>query len=240
MMTVLLVEDDDVLRDSLTSAIRSLGHEPQPYDRAIPALAAMLQDAFDVIVTDLKLPDLDGIEMIRQARAEGVVSPFIIITGHASLDVALDSIDLGVKAFLRKPFTLTELENAFEKISGAAEAEELSDDEAAALADSELTQLQQQIVVVAQLSLTYWERHLLKTKVQLASESGLWSVYMDRSTERTRTLDRYLQLDRVPLHPKPYRVIRTAQFVLSKLPSEANTLELETELFKLKRLARMR
>ncbi len=233
-MKVLLVEDDDTLRSSLTSALLSLGHDPHSFDRATPALAAVLQEPFDIIVTDLKLPDLEGIEMIRKTRTEGIVCPFIIITGHANLDVALDSIDLGATAFLRKPFTLTELEQALDKVNQPHEDHEFNEEQAA---EEDPTLLQQQVVIVIQLSLEYWTRFTQKSKIQLAMESGLWSVYIDRSTERTRTLDRYLHIDRVPSRPKPALVIRTAQFVLDALPSGTNALELETELFKLKRLA---
>jgi two-component system sensor histidine kinase ChiS len=66
-------------------------------------------------------------------------------------------------------------------------------------------------------ALACWEHDLGKTKLDLAEESKIWPVYIDKSTPTTRTLDKYLHTDSCPKNPRNQRVIDTAEFVLKKL-----------------------
>jgi PAS domain S-box-containing protein len=75
-------------------------------------------------------------------------------------------------------------------------------------------------VSVMNLSLACWERELGKSKLDLAEESRIWPVYIDKSTPTTRTLDKYLNLDNCPKNPRSQRVVDTAEFVLRNLPDE--------------------
>jgi len=82
------------------------------------------------------------------------------------------------------------------------------------------TQLRQQAVSVMNLSLAIWESELSKSKLALAEQSGIWPVYIDKSTPTTRTLDKYLSLESCPKNPRSKRVIDTAEFVLRNLPDD--------------------
>jgi len=90
--------------------------------------------------------------------------------------------------------------------------------------DARKLQLREQVVKVMNMSLSCWERDLCKTKLDLAEESGLWPVYIDKSTPTTRTLDKYLNIDSCPKNPRSQRAVDTAEFVLrnmsEKLPDE--------------------
>jgi len=77
--------------------------------------------------------------------------------------------------------------------------------------------LREQAVNVMGLALACWEHDLGKTKLDLAEESKIWPVYIDKSTPTTRTLDKYLKLDSCPKNPRSQRVIDTAEFVLRKM-----------------------
>lgn len=73
------------------------------------ALEVHQKEAYDLIIVDLLLPGLSGIEVIKQIRKFDTVVSFIIITGHPSLETAIEAIQLKVFAYLPKPFTLSEL-----------------------------------------------------------------------------------------------------------------------------------
>ncbi|MEW8505748.1 MAG: hypothetical protein AB2598_03525 [Candidatus Thiodiazotropha sp.] len=81
----------------------------------------------------------------------------------------------------------------------------------------EKTQLKETVVRVMHAALACWERDLGKSKLDLAEESGVWPVYIDKSTPTTRTLDRYLHIESCPQNPRSKRVIATAEFVLKRM-----------------------
>ena len=85
--------------------------------------------------------------------------------------------------------------------------------------DSSTSKLREKIVRIMTLSLQYWERSTQNSKIELAEQSGIWRVYLDRSTFQTRTLDKYLSLKTLPKRPRLDDVIKTAHFVLIQCPS---------------------
>lgn len=74
------------------------------------------------------------------------------------------------------------------------------------------------IVEVMSAALDYWQKARRKGKIELAEESGLWRVYMDRSSLQTRTLDKYLLVETLPRNPRWRDVVRTAEYVLRHCP----------------------
>ncbi len=79
---------------------------------------------------------------------------------------------------------------------------------------SQKVELREHVVKVMNLALTCWEHDAGKTKLNLAEESKIWPVYIDKSTPTTRTLDKYLNIDSCPKNPRCQRAIDTAEFVL--------------------------
>ncbi|GEM_PF-164133 len=82
--------------------------------------------------------------------------------------------------------------------------------------------IREQAVNVMLCALACWERELDKTKLDLAEESRIWPVYIDKSTPTTRTLDKYLNIEACPRNPRTQRVIDTAEFVLKQLGSNSS------------------
>jgi two-component system sensor histidine kinase ChiS len=70
-------------------------------------------------------------------------------------------------------------------------------------------------------ALSCWEQDLCKTKLELAEESRIWPVYIDKSTPTTRTLDKYLNIDSCPKNPRSQRAIDTAEFVLRNMKDKS-------------------
>jgi len=83
--------------------------------------------------------------------------------------------------------------------------------------DDDKRLLRERVVQVMQSALACWERDLGKSKLDLAEESKIWPVYIDKSTPTTRTLDKYLHTDSCPKKPRNQRVIDTAEFVLRQM-----------------------
>jgi PAS domain S-box-containing protein len=104
-------------------------------------------------------------------------------------------------------------------ISGVGAAEAAAPDRQRA---DDRERLREQAVAVMRAALECWEHDLGKSKLELAEESGIWPVYIDKSTPTTRTLDRYLHVDSCPQKPRSQRVIDTAEFVLRQM-SRRNT-----------------
>ena len=96
----------------------------------------------------------------------------------------------------------------------------------------EKTELREYTLKVMHAALTCWEQDLAKNKIQLAEESRIWPVYMDKSTPTTRTLDKYLHVDSCPKNPRYQRVIDTADFVLKQVEdmNSAHRIKLDEAL----------
>jgi PAS domain S-box-containing protein len=99
-------------------------------------------------------------------------------------------------------------------------------------AATEKALIREQAVSVMNLALACWEREVGKSKLDLAEESRLWPVYIDKSTPTTRTLDKYLNLDICPKNPRSKRVVDTAEFVLREVGDKSSSAcqELQTNL----------
>ena len=99
-------------------------------------------------------------------------------------------------------------------------------------AATEKALIREQAVSVMNLALACWERGVGKSKLDLAEESRLWPVYIDKSTPTTRTLDKYLNLDICPKNPRSKRVVDTAEFVLREVGDKSSSAcqELQADL----------
>jgi DNA-binding response OmpR family regulator len=108
-MRLLIVEDDEVLADSLVRAMRALGYAADHAGDGELALA-LLRDGFDLAILDLGLPRLDGLEVLRQLRAQRISTPVILLTARDAVEDRVRGLDLGADDYLTKPFSLSELE----------------------------------------------------------------------------------------------------------------------------------
>ncbi|WP_395646931.1 response regulator FixJ [Terricaulis sp.] len=99
-----IVDDDLALRESLEFLLASVGLETRSYDSA----ASLLQKAGALepgcIVTDVRMPEMNGLEMIAALKERGVSHPVVVLTGHADVPLAVEAMKAGVADFLEKPF----------------------------------------------------------------------------------------------------------------------------------------
>jgi DNA-binding response OmpR family regulator len=109
MAVVLIIEDDEAIRSALVRALHSRGHVVQPYSAGMPALQPIIDDRPDVVLLDLGLPDIDGLQVLSMVRSVSAV-PVIVVTAREDDDDAVRALDAGADDFVIKPFGADHLE----------------------------------------------------------------------------------------------------------------------------------
>jgi two-component system OmpR family response regulator len=109
-MHILIAEDDATLSDALTRALRQSGYAVDCVEDGERADTALVGDRFDLLILDLGLPLLSGLEVLRRARARGARLPILILTAADGVDDRVRGLDLGADDYMVKPFDLPELE----------------------------------------------------------------------------------------------------------------------------------
>lgn len=109
-MRILLAEDDRVLADGLCRSLRQAGYAVDHVGSGADADAALAANAFDLLILDLGLPKMNGLEVLRRLRARNTPTAVLILTAADSVEQRVRGLDLGADDFMAKPFALTELE----------------------------------------------------------------------------------------------------------------------------------
>ncbi|MBS0334325.1 MAG: response regulator [Proteobacteria bacterium] len=99
-----VVDDDDGVRESLLFVLESAGHKVFTYASAELLLAVAPRLKSGCVVSDIRMPGMNGLEMIRAMRAKGCALPVIVITGHGDVPLAVEAMRAGASEFLEKPF----------------------------------------------------------------------------------------------------------------------------------------
>lgn len=102
--TVFVVDDDAAALDSLVMLLRSDGLNPSGFSSATEFLEFLPPDARGCIISDVRMPDMDGVQLLRTLKASGCILPVIIITGHADVTVAVQAMKAGAADFIQKPY----------------------------------------------------------------------------------------------------------------------------------------
>ncbi|MCW9009700.1 response regulator transcription factor [Marinobacter sp.] len=108
-MRILLTEDDHPLANTMLSMLRDGQNTVDWVDDGQQALNALLNESFDLAILDLTLPRVDGLDIVRQVREQGVELPIIILTARSELTEKLQGLDAGADDYLTKPFAMSEL-----------------------------------------------------------------------------------------------------------------------------------
>lgn len=107
--SVILIEDDDDLRPAITQGLELEGLEVKPFSSASDALKEIKGEFSGVVVSDIKMPEIDGLEFLSLALEIDSGLPIILITGHGDVPLAVKAIQSGAYEFLEKPFAPTRL-----------------------------------------------------------------------------------------------------------------------------------
>jgi len=109
-MRILVAEDDAVLADAVQRSLRQSGHAVDWVQNGAQAEDAVQVERFDLLILDLGLPKLHGLEVLRKLRARGSSLPVLILTAADSVEQRVKGLDLGADDYMAKPFSLQELE----------------------------------------------------------------------------------------------------------------------------------
>lgn len=118
---ILVVDDNKELREILQGFLQSEGHDVEGSPNGRDALEKHQKAHFDLIITDLNMPEISGMELIKTIRKESQDTEFVIITGYASMDSAVEAVRIGAFDYIVKPFRMEELhvvvKNARDKVT---------------------------------------------------------------------------------------------------------------------------
>ncbi len=103
MARVLVADDEEGIRDFLAEALEDDGHVVVTAADGLQAAERLRSDGFDLMITDLRMPGLDGIALVRAARSEQPEMEIIVVTAHGSVDTAVEAMKLGAFDYLQKP-----------------------------------------------------------------------------------------------------------------------------------------
>jgi len=109
-MRVLIAEDDQVLADGLLRSLRATGYAADHVANGSEADAALAAHEFDLVILDLGLPKLHGLDVLRRLRARGSKVPVLILTAADGVEQRVTGLDAGADDYMAKPFSLQELE----------------------------------------------------------------------------------------------------------------------------------
>jgi DNA-binding NtrC family response regulator len=113
--SILVVDDEPVVQDAVRWLLRTQGYDVDIARNGEEALSRIAQHEFDVVVSDIKMPGLNGLAVLERSRALKPNLSVILMTGYASLETAIEALRLGATDYLRKPFELDDLTQSVER-----------------------------------------------------------------------------------------------------------------------------
>jgi len=135
---VYVIDDDEAMRDSLEFMLDSAGFRVSLFDSARKFLDSVPSIEFGCVVSDIRMPNIDGIELLRRVKATHGALPVILMTGHGDVPLAVEAMKLGAVDFLEKPFEddrlIGMIELALSKAELGARSEAISQDIVARIA----------------------------------------------------------------------------------------------------------
>src|SRR6516162_1140370 len=135
---VYVIDDDEAMRDSLHFLLESAGFQVTLFETATSFLEALPGLEFGCVVSDVRMPGIDGIELLKRMKAASSRFPILIMTGHGDVPLAVEAMKLGAVDFLEKPFEderLTSIiEGTLRQAGPAARNEAVTQDIAARVA----------------------------------------------------------------------------------------------------------
>lgn len=99
-----VVDDDPAIRDSVAFLLDTAGFEVRVYEAGTELLDRLAKPARGLVLTDIRMPGIDGLELLRRLRAAGQSLPVVVMTGHGDVPLAVEAMKLGACDFIEKPF----------------------------------------------------------------------------------------------------------------------------------------
>ena len=109
LQTILIVDDEPLMRMSMVDALSAVGYEVQTASTGDEGLAKVKTTSFDVVITDLRLPGADGLQIVQACKQQSPTTEVLVITAHGSVDTAVQAMKSGAYDYITKPFSMDEL-----------------------------------------------------------------------------------------------------------------------------------
>ena len=124
MASIFVVDDDNVIRANLQEFLQIEGHEVETFSSGEDALSRMSNEVPDLMLIDLRLPGIDGLNLLEKVKNESQSIQVVIITGHADISSAVKAIKLGARDYIKKPFDMEEISIIVHKAESAGKMDE--------------------------------------------------------------------------------------------------------------------
>src|SRR5579871_446159 len=116
-LRVLFVDDEEHLQDVMRSELPRLGHEVTVCPDGRAALKALEKNSFDAAILDLRMPGMTGIEVLEHLKKVSPDTEAVVMTGHASMETAIEAVRLGAFDYVTKPCKLAQVETVLRKVA---------------------------------------------------------------------------------------------------------------------------
>ncbi len=115
MASILVVDDDDLVLESLRMVLKEAGHKVKAVNSPRKALSLLEKGDYDLVITDMRMPEMSGIEFLEKVKEKDQGLPVIMITAYGTVDTAVTAMKKGASDYIMKPFSADELEVVVEK-----------------------------------------------------------------------------------------------------------------------------
>ncbi len=113
---IMVIDDENIVGKMLRAVLEREGYQIELFLSASPALARLKEERFDVVITDLKMKGIDGLEILQTVKKESPETKVIMITAFASLDAAVDALRGKVDDFFAKPVRIKDIKACIERL----------------------------------------------------------------------------------------------------------------------------
>ena len=107
--SILVVDDEPNILRTVRSALKVEGYDVEGIGDSVVALEKILTRAFDLVLMDVQMPKLTGLAVLEKVRAQGVDTPVVVMSGHGTIETAVQATRLGAQDFLEKPLSTEKL-----------------------------------------------------------------------------------------------------------------------------------
>jgi len=114
-LDILLLDDETIVGNRLKPALEKIGYDVELFKDSQKALNRIREKKFDIVITDIMMPDVNGIQILEEARKKSDITKVIIITGYATVALAREAMDKGAFDMIAKPFTPDDLRSVIAK-----------------------------------------------------------------------------------------------------------------------------
>jgi DNA-binding response OmpR family regulator len=119
MAHILVIDDDEQVLVTLQEVVEALGHRVRTAADGKAGLELFEREEFDCVITDLAMPEVDGLTVLRRVKRKRPDIGVLVITGNSTVDLLAASVNMGVDAYVTKPFKISELDEQLSRILAA-------------------------------------------------------------------------------------------------------------------------